>query len=144
MRAEIDFGSEDLATTFETTLTATDLAPLFAALLNNPNVQVTGRATGTIRASGTLLPSEDAPEDATIADAISGRAEFWVPVLSEGAWVTERDGYYYGATSFSRMVRLLATHGNALRSSSHAFLMSTHRTFDTHVRSTEARPVLRG
>ncbi|HEX8147852.1 MAG TPA: alkaline phosphatase family protein [Pyrinomonadaceae bacterium] len=58
--------------------------------------------------------------------------------------VSLRDGYYYGATAFSRMVRLLATHGNALRSSSHAFLMSTHRTFDTHVRSTEARPVLRG
>ncbi|HEX8560095.1 MAG TPA: alkaline phosphatase family protein [Pyrinomonadaceae bacterium] len=58
--------------------------------------------------------------------------------------VSLRDGYYYGATSFSRMVRLLATHGNALRSSSHAFLMSTHRTFDTHVRSSEARPVLRG
>jgi hypothetical protein len=58
--------------------------------------------------------------------------------------VSLRDGYYYGATAFSRMVRLLATHGNALRSSSHAFLMSTHRTFDTHVRSNEARPVLRG
>ena len=58
--------------------------------------------------------------------------------------VSLKDGYYYGATSFSRMVRLLATHGNALRSSSHAFLMSTHRTFPTHVRSTEARPVLRG
>ena len=58
--------------------------------------------------------------------------------------VSLRDGYYYGATAFSRMVRLLATHGNALRSSSHAFLMSTHRTFPTHVRSTEARPVLRG
>src|SRR5215213_7414608 len=58
--------------------------------------------------------------------------------------VSLRDGYYYGATAFSRMVRLLATHGNALRSSSHAFLMSTHRTFPTHVRSAEARPVLRG
>ncbi|HEY0170633.1 MAG TPA: alkaline phosphatase family protein [Pyrinomonadaceae bacterium] len=58
--------------------------------------------------------------------------------------VSLKDGYYYGATSFSRMVRLLATHGNALRASSHAFLMSTHRAFPTHVRSTEARPVLRG
>ena len=58
--------------------------------------------------------------------------------------VSLHDGHYYGATAFSRMVRLLATHGNALRSSSHAFLMSTHRTFLTHVRSTEARPVLRG
>ena len=58
--------------------------------------------------------------------------------------VSLHDGHYYGATAFSRMVRLLATHGNALRSSSHAFLMSTHRTFSTHVRSAEARPVLRG
>jgi hypothetical protein len=58
--------------------------------------------------------------------------------------VSLRDGYYYGANAFSHMVRLLATHGNALRSSSTAFLMSTHRDFPTHVRSTDARPVLRG
>jgi Type I phosphodiesterase / nucleotide pyrophosphatase len=58
--------------------------------------------------------------------------------------VSLRDGYYYGANAFSRMVRLLATHGNALRASSTAFLMSTHRSFPTHVRSAEARPVLRG
>lgn len=58
--------------------------------------------------------------------------------------VSLRDGYYYGANAFSRMVRLLATHGNALRASSSAFIMSTHRSFPTHVRSTEARPVLRG
>jgi hypothetical protein len=58
--------------------------------------------------------------------------------------ISLRDGYYYGATPFSHMVRLLATHGNALRASSTAFVMSTHRPFPTHVRSTEARPVLRG
>jgi hypothetical protein len=58
--------------------------------------------------------------------------------------VSLRDGYYYGASAFSRMVRLLATHGNALRASSTAFLMSTHRSFPTHVRSSDARPVLRG
>ena len=57
--------------------------------------------------------------------------------------VSLRDGFYYGANVFSRMVRLLATHGNALRASSTAFLMSTHRDFPTHVRSTEARPLLR-
>ena len=57
--------------------------------------------------------------------------------------VSLKDGYYYGADAFSRMVRLLATHGNALRSSSTAFLMSTHRDFPTHVRSTQARPFLR-
>ncbi|MDT5296000.1 MAG: hypothetical protein QOJ76_2880 [Acidobacteriota bacterium] len=58
--------------------------------------------------------------------------------------VSLRDGYYYGASHFSRMVRLLATHGNALRQSSTAFVMSTHRPFPTHIRSTEARPFLRG
>ena len=57
--------------------------------------------------------------------------------------VSLKDGYYYGADAFSRMVRLLATHGNALRASSTAFLMSTHRDFPTHVRSTEARPLVR-
>jgi hypothetical protein len=58
--------------------------------------------------------------------------------------VSLRDGYYYGANAFSHMVRLLATHGNALRSSTTAFLMSTHRNFPAHVRSSEARPFLRG
>ncbi|HEV2801045.1 MAG TPA: alkaline phosphatase family protein [Pyrinomonadaceae bacterium] len=53
------------------------------------------------------------------------------------------DGYYYGASLFGRFVRLAATHGNALRASSTAFLMSTHRQFPTHVRATEARPFLR-
>lgn len=54
------------------------------------------------------------------------------------------DGYYYGATVFSRLTRLAATHGNALRPSSSAFLMSTHRTFPAYVRASEARPFLRG
>jgi hypothetical protein len=58
--------------------------------------------------------------------------------------VSLRDGYYYGATVFSRLIRLLATHGNALRPSTSAFLMSTHRDFPAHVRANEARPLLRG
>jgi hypothetical protein len=58
--------------------------------------------------------------------------------------VSTHDGYYYGASHFSRMMRLLATHGNAMRPSTHAFLMSTHRTFPAHVRATEAQPFLRG
>lgn len=73
VRATLDIAGENFPVEAETTLTGADLTPLFAALLNNPNVQVTGRATGTIRASGTLL-SED--ENASITDAISGRAEF--------------------------------------------------------------------
>jgi hypothetical protein len=58
--------------------------------------------------------------------------------------VSCHDGYYYGASVFSRMMRLLATHGNALRASSHAFLMSTHRAFPPYVRADEAQPFLRG
>jgi hypothetical protein len=54
-----------------------------------------------------------------------------------------QDGYYFGSSLFSRFVRIAATHGNALRASSNAFLMSTHRTFPAHVRATEAQPLLR-
>ena len=71
--ATLDLGGDNFPVEVKTALTGADLTPLFAALLNNPNVHVTGRATGTITASGTLL-SED--EDATLADTISGRAEF--------------------------------------------------------------------
>ena len=54
------------------------------------------------------------------------------------------DGYYYGDSVFSRLARLQATHGNALRASTNAFLMSTHRSFPAHVRADEARPHLLG
>ena len=57
--------------------------------------------------------------------------------------VSCHDGYYYGMSFFSRFVRLAATHGNALRASSTAFLMSTHRQFPAHVRAGDARPLLR-
>jgi hypothetical protein len=53
------------------------------------------------------------------------------------------DGYYYGWTPFGRFVRLRATHGNALQSSSNAFLMSTHRQFPAYVRADDAKPLLR-
>ena len=58
--------------------------------------------------------------------------------------VSIRDGFYYGAPAFERVVQIKATHGNALRPSSTAFLMSTHRALPGYVRSTEARPLLRG
>jgi hypothetical protein len=54
-----------------------------------------------------------------------------------------RDGYYYGWSALDRFVRIMATHGNAMRGSTTAFLMSTHRDFAPYVRGTEARPVLR-
>jgi hypothetical protein len=58
--------------------------------------------------------------------------------------VSLQDGYYYGWSPFARLTRLAATHGNALRPSSNAFLMSTHRTLPPHVRADDAKPLLRG
>ena len=57
--------------------------------------------------------------------------------------VSIRDGFYYGASAFERIVSIKATHGNAQRPSSTAFMMSTHRALPAFVRSTEARPLLR-
>jgi hypothetical protein len=54
------------------------------------------------------------------------------------------DGCYYGATIFSRLARIAATHGNALRASTYAFLMSTHRQFPKQVRARDAYALLRG
>ena len=72
VHAVVDLGSDNWTTTVETTLTNADLTPLFAALLNNPNVQVTGHATGTLRASGNLLNADGE----LTTGGITGRAEF--------------------------------------------------------------------
>lgn len=58
--------------------------------------------------------------------------------------ISLKDGYYYGWSPFGRFVRLAATHGNALQSSSNAFLMSTHRHLPECVRADNAREILRG
>ena len=58
--------------------------------------------------------------------------------------VSLKDGYYYGWSPFGRLVNLAATHGNALQSSSNAFLMSTHRQFPEFVRADDASSLLRG
>lgn len=72
IRADIDLADENLAATVETTLTGADLTPLFAAILNRPDVQVTGTATGTLRATGNLMTEDGAFTTAGIV----GRAEF--------------------------------------------------------------------
>jgi Type I phosphodiesterase / nucleotide pyrophosphatase len=58
--------------------------------------------------------------------------------------VSLKDGYYYGSSFFGRFVTLAATHGNAMRSSTSAFLMSTHRPLPDTVRASEARAYLKG
>jgi hypothetical protein len=57
--------------------------------------------------------------------------------------ISLQDRYYYGWSPFGRFVRLAATHGNALQSSSNAFLMSTHRNLPECVRADDARALLR-
>jgi hypothetical protein len=57
--------------------------------------------------------------------------------------VSLKDGYYYGWSPFGRIVRLAATHGNALQSSSNAFLKSTHRQLPPFVRADDANKLLR-
>ncbi|HYO91775.1 MAG TPA: alkaline phosphatase family protein [Pyrinomonadaceae bacterium] len=58
--------------------------------------------------------------------------------------VSLKDGYYYGSSIFSRFVRLAATHGNAMLSSTSAFMMSTHRQLPEAIRASQAQPILRG
>jgi hypothetical protein len=53
------------------------------------------------------------------------------------------DGYYFGWSAFEHIVNLVATHGNALRASTNAFLMSTHRTLPEYVRAADANQLLR-
>ena len=58
--------------------------------------------------------------------------------------ISLHDGYYYGWSPFGRFVRLAATHGNALQSSSNAFLMSTHQKLPPFVRADDAKRLLIG
>ena len=58
--------------------------------------------------------------------------------------ISFHDGYYFGWSPFGRIVRLAATHGNALSPSSTAFLMSTHRQLPEYVRADDANGLLRG
>jgi autotransporter translocation and assembly factor TamB len=72
VHAVVNLEGENLPVTVDTTLTAADLTPLFAALLNRPDLQVSGSATGTLHASGNLMTEEG---ELTTA-GIVGRAEF--------------------------------------------------------------------
>jgi hypothetical protein len=108
----------------------------------------------TLRARGELDARGYAPDSAWLTetaahiypDALANLyASLHAPRVRHTAdvLISCHDGYYYGMSFFSRFVRLAATHGNALRASSTAFLMSTHRDFPTHVRASDARPFLR-
>jgi hypothetical protein len=57
--AQINLASERLAASVETTLTNADLTNLFSILIPNNKVRVSGRANGTIKASGDLLDDDN-------------------------------------------------------------------------------------
>jgi translocation and assembly module TamB len=59
--AQINLGSEKLAATMETTLNNADLTSLLKMLLPQANVEISGVATGTLKASGNLLDEDDNP-----------------------------------------------------------------------------------
>ena len=69
--ATVDLSKDELPTTIETTLTNADLTQLFAALIPNSQVKITGRATGTLRAAGNIYGDEGFS-----LDALHGTAQF--------------------------------------------------------------------
>ncbi|HEY9405119.1 MAG TPA: translocation/assembly module TamB domain-containing protein [Pyrinomonadaceae bacterium] len=81
VNATVDLASEGLTTTVETALTNQDLTQLFATLLPNSNVRVTGRATGTLRASGELFGENAEGERAFSVGGLRGTAQFSQLVL---------------------------------------------------------------
>ncbi|HEY0099641.1 MAG TPA: translocation/assembly module TamB domain-containing protein [Pyrinomonadaceae bacterium] len=76
VNAVVDLSNEDLNTTIETSLTNQDLTQLFATLMPNSNVRVTGRATGTLRAAGKLFGENEEGERAFSLNGLRGTAQF--------------------------------------------------------------------
>jgi translocation and assembly module TamB len=72
--AQVDLSTKSLATTIVSNLANVDLTPLFAIILNNPDVTVTGHATGTLRAEGNLF-DEDSGEGLSLS-GLKGTANF--------------------------------------------------------------------
>ncbi|HEX5736656.1 MAG TPA: hypothetical protein VF131_27745 [Blastocatellia bacterium] len=113
------------------------LAPVIADL----------RARGLIDKRGYAMDRVwfEATKDHLYPDALSN---IWFSVREHvestaDVLVSFKDGYCYGSKLFERLVTLVATHGSALRSTSYAFLMSTHSEMPPHMRADEARGLLR-
>ncbi len=74
--ARIDLGTKDLRTTVNTTLTGADLTQLLTIILNNPDVRVTGRATGALSAEGPLITENADGETEYSLRGLKGTANF--------------------------------------------------------------------
>jgi len=116
-----------------------ELEPTVAALRDEGKLDAAGFAADSVwfeRTRGHRYP--DALRNIYVS-LFTARVKHTADIL-----ISLRDGYYYGWSPFGRFVRLLATHGNALQSSSNAFLMSTHRELPAYVRADNAKTWLRG
>jgi translocation and assembly module TamB len=74
--AQVDLSTKNLATTVVSNLAGADLTQLFSIILNNPDVRVTGTATGTLRAEGNLISENAALEDVFSLSGLKGKASF--------------------------------------------------------------------
>lgn len=74
--ARVDLGTKNLVTTVETTLGSADLTQLLSIILNNPEVRVTGTATGTLRAEGPLITENAEGEEEYSLRGLKGTASF--------------------------------------------------------------------
>jgi translocation and assembly module TamB len=81
VNATVDLASEGLTTTVNTTLTNQDLTQLFATLLPNSNVRVTGRATGALNVTGELYGENAEGERGFSLNGLQGNAKFSQLVL---------------------------------------------------------------
>lgn len=73
--AEVNLTDRTLPTTINTTLSAVNLQPLFQALLPDSTVRLSGRATGTLTATGPLFAENEQGEQRFGIAGLRGRAE---------------------------------------------------------------------
>jgi translocation and assembly module TamB len=72
VNARVDLSNDQLPATIDATFNGADLTKVLAIALPNANVKLTGRATGTIKASGNLLDEDGYPT----LEGLRGTAEF--------------------------------------------------------------------
>lgn len=72
VNVRVDLAKEGLPAAIDATLNAADLTKVLAIAAPNANVRLTGRASGTIKASGNLLDEDENPS----LEGLKGTAEF--------------------------------------------------------------------
>lgn len=74
--ARVDLSTKNLKTTVETNLVGADLTSLFAILLPETNIRMTGRATGRLYAEGNLVTENSEGEEEYSLAGLQGTARF--------------------------------------------------------------------